>query len=596
MGDEPVELKTGLLSDDELDRIRALRARSGPASGFHLVLYHRDGAQVIALDEGQPQVLGRERPADVVVRDASLSRQHACVELRDGSVYVEDLQSTNGTWIEGERIEHGTAEVGALLSFGAVTASLSGDGRALGLDGHDRFLRELDGELARARAGRGTVALILVRSARRAEQPVARWFAQVQAELRPFDRIALYSADTLEILLPDDDDVAARAERICRGEHPLRCGMGTFPGHAGSAGELLEVTSTALVSTREDQPVYMAETSTAEGVRAGAGGVIALDPATRRVFQMAGKLADTLIPVLIQGETGTGKEVVARAIHDGGPRSGAPMICVNCGSIPAQLVESTLFGHEKGAFTNADARGIGVFEAADGGTVLLDEVGELPAPAQAALLRVLETRRFNRVGSSEEVEVDVRVLAATHRDLEDMCDRGDFRRDLFYRLNAMTLSVPPLRDRLAEIEPLTRHFIDLAGTFDRAGSLDIDRDALEAMLHYDWPGNVRELRNAIDRAVVIASGATLTVDDLPTPVRRAASSLAPSAARHDGDAAEETGEVNLRAEVARFERNLLHDALRATDWDRNEAAARLGIPVRTLSHKMKAHKLVRGSG
>ena len=591
MGEDAGELKTGLLSSEELERIRAMR-EGGPRSTA-LLIYERDGARVIPLREGRALVVGREAPADVMVRDASLSRQHACVELCEGRVQVEDLQSTNGTWMDGERIERGVLEPGSLLSFGAVSVSVTGDGA--GLDGHDRFLRELNGETARARAHDGNVSLLMIRSAQRREAPVARWLDQVRSHLRPFDRVALYSADTLEVLIPDDVGLSERADRMARGLHQLHIGIGSFPTDAGSTGELLEVTCAALQLADDDQPIRSAQVGEPVGTAAtAAGDTVVHAPAMHRVFQMAGKLATTLIPVLIQGDTGTGKEVVARAIHEGGSRAKAPMICVNCGSIPSQLVESTLFGHEKGAFTGADVRNVGVFESADGGTVLLDEVGELPPPAQAALLRVLESRRFCRVGSSTEVEVDVRVLAATHRDLDTMCEQGDFRQDLLFRLNAMTLTIPPLRDRLVEIEPLARHFAARAAQSNQCAVVDIDRDALEAMVRYEWPGNVRELRNAMERAVVLAVDPIITVQDLPTAVRGMA--MGPDAPPSGDTPPDGAAEINLRAEVARFEANLILRALRETDWDRNAAAASLGLPLRTLSHKMNAHGLVKGSG
>jgi len=294
--------------------------------------------------------------------------------------------------------------------------------------------------------------------------------------------------------------------------------------------------------------------------------------------------------VLLSGETGSGKEVVARAIHEGGPRASKPLICVNCGGIPAQLVESTLFGHEAGAFTGAGARAKGVFEAADGGTVLLDEIGELPAPAQAALLRVLESRRFSRVGSTEEIEVDVRILAATHRDLEERCRDGRFREDLLYRLNARTLTTPPLRDRPEEIPSLAARFIEQANSDNGCAVVGLDSDALELLARYPWPGNVRELRNAMARAVVIAEGDRIGPADLPERVR--GTSLEPAGTDAEALFAglPAPGEVqDLKEELARFEADLILQALEASQGDRTRAAERLGLPVRTLAYKMKAH-------
>jgi len=211
--------------------------------------------------------------------------------------------------------------------------------------------------------------------------------------------------------------------------------------------------------------------------------------------------------------TGTGKEVLARLIHEGGPRRDKPLVAVNCGAIPAELLESTLFGHERGAFTGAGQQQKGLFEAADGGTIMLDEVGELPAAAQVALLRVLEEKRVRRVGATREIEVDVRVIAATHRDLEAMVEARSFRRDLFYRLNGVDVTLPPLRARREDIAPLAERFLKKAAKANGREVRSIAPEAMVLLKEYGWPGNVRELRNAVERAVVIAEAARLL--DMP---------------------------------------------------------------------------------
>jgi len=608
-GDGDSQIQTGLLSEDELARLRALRGDPG-GSLATLLLYGRDGVQVVPLAEGRPVVVGRSAPADVAIRDASLSRQHALLELRSGHVWVEDLGSTNGTWIDGERVDRAVIQTGSVLALGAVTASVhsAGAGERFDLDGHERFIHEQGAEVARARAHGHPVALLLVRSAGRRQVPVARWLQRVRAALRPYDRVALYSTDTVEVMLPEAGRGHARAvaERILGGKDRLLCGLAVLPDDAGTSGELLERARVALQAATAERPLREAappQTGAPPGAAVADGPVIR-SAAMEKVFVTARKLAASTIPVLLLGETGTGKEVVARAIHEGGPRAGQPLICVNCGSIPSQLVESTLFGHEKGAFTGADARRKGVFENADGGTVLLDEVGELPAPAQAALLRVLETKRFTRVGAGEETQVDVRVLAATHRDLDAMCREGSFREDLLFRLNAMTLTLPALRRRPEEIEPLVRHFLAAAAAADDRPLPAIAPDALSLLVRYPWPGNVRELRNAVERAVVLAVGDEIGFEDLPEPLRRLG----------EGEGADVRGgfdepvlgaattelsvagadNLDLRAEVGRYEADLILRALLECAWDRNAAAKWLGIPVRTLSHKMTAHGIQRG--
>jgi DNA-binding NtrC family response regulator len=324
------------------------------------------------------------------------------------------------------------------------------------------------------------------------------------------------------------------------------------------------------------------------------------------VMGVALRVADADVPVVIHGETGVGKELVARFIHERSPRAARPMVSVNCAAIPSQLVESTLFGYERGAFTGAGQRQKGVFEEADGGTVFLDEIGELPLSAQAALLRVLEAGRFARVGSPREIAVDVRVVAASHRDLEAMRDDGRFRADLYYRLSVMVITIPPLRDRPEDVEPLARRFLSQAG----GGRIrDLSPPALARLHSYGWPGNVRELRNTIERAALLARGDTIREEDLPARLRTptpSAPSLPPPALETaaplpasggtpfpplpavgglppDGDA----GLGDLRARLQDYEALIIFEVLEATGWNQSEAARRLGMPIRTLSHKVK---------
>ncbi len=307
------------------------------------------------------------------------------------------------------------------------------------------------------------------------------------------------------------------------------------------------------------------------------------------------RLGSCRLPVILHGETGTGKEVLARLIHERGPRKDRRLVRVNCGAIPKDLVESTLFGHERGAFTGALQQHKGIFEEADGGTVFLDEIAELPLPAQAALLRVLETGSFCRVGSAREVTVDVRVVAATHRDLEEMARAGAFRADLYYRLGGAMLEIAPLRERAADIEPLALHFLRLANRANGRAVLGIDDGALAVLRGYGWPGNVRELRNAIERAVVVCRGVRIEAGDLPLRLREGGSGSG-AAARSAAPAAplEETGSSEhkrarepVREEVRQYEAHKLRTALEEAGWNRSEAARRLDMPVRTLSYRMK---------
>lgn len=587
--------QTSLASTERLPEGAILNSPVRPGSSHdeatNIVLYTRDGVQVAPLSEGRSIVVGRFPPADVPVRDPSLSRQHACFERRDGEVWVEDLDSTNGTWVNGNRVDRCKLEPNDSVSMGTVLASVltmePGERHRFGALSHDCFARELSMELSRAASFRRTVTVAMVRRC----EPTSSllWATELRDRLRSFDRLGLYSRDTLEVLLPEvAADNADQHVRTWLHDIPaLAVATATFPDHARSADELIGVATDTL--RRGSRPGVTSPAASA-GVRPAQEespkGMVIASPKTRKLHEMAQRLASSSIPVLLLGETGVGKEVFARAIHDHGVRKDRPMVCVNCGSIPPQLVESTLFGHSRGAFTGANQQAKGVFEAAHGGTVLLDEIGELPLSAQAALLRVLETKRFCRVGAQTEIEVDVRIIAATHRDLEAMVTGGHFRRDLLFRLNAMTMHIPPLRERPEEIEPLSNRFLDTANHANGRSIRRISPDVLDVLRHYSWPGNVRELRNAIERAVVIAHGEELSIDDLPEGLREFGNaSLQGVPDVSPGEPAATA--INLRSELQRHETALILRALEATGWQRKEAAELLGLPLRTLAHRMK---------
>lgn len=304
--------------------------------------------------------------------------------------------------------------------------------------------------------------------------------------------------------------------------------------------------------------------------------------AMREILTQLERAANSKIPVLLQGETGTGKEVIARAMHDRSERRTGRLISLNCAAIPVHLVETTLFGNERGAFTGADTARSGAFEDAHEGTLLLDEIGELPLVAQAALLRVIETNRVARVGSTREIHVDVRIVAATNRDLEVMVANGTFRADLLYRLNAISLVVPALRERREEIRPLARYFFRRANEVHGLHLRRLDESVLRLLDVYAWPGNVRELRNAIERAVVIAEADEVRVQDLPERIQSASTPPPP-----EEDATNSLSAKEIKARMQGYESKLIEDALRAAGGNQTEAARRLDMPLRTFVRKVK---------
>jgi len=317
----------------------------------------------------------------------------------------------------------------------------------------------------------------------------------------------------------------------------------------------------------------------------GIARIIGTNAAMKRLFSLVEKVADTDTTVLVQGESGTGKELVARAIHLEGPRAARPFVPVNCGAIPTELLESELFGHEKGAFTHAIRTRIGRFEQADGGTVFLDEISEMSPILQVKLLRVLQEREFERVGGTQTIRSDFRVVAATNRDLEEEVRRGRFREDLFYRLNVIPVKVPPLRERQSDIPLLVRHFIDKFTAARRHAVREISDEALGYLVRYRWPGNVRELENVIERMVILASGEEITVGDLPEKIRDSAPGAAGAV-----DEIPASGFYLSRA-VADYEKKLIIQALNQTGWVNNRAAKLLNVNRTTLIEKMKRHGL-----
>ena len=306
-------------------------------------------------------------------------------------------------------------------------------------------------------------------------------------------------------------------------------------------------------------------------------------PGMRRVFEMIEKVAETDLTVLVRGESGTGKERVAQALHQRSPRRGRPFVAVNCAAISRELVESELFGHEKGAFTGADARRIGRFEAADGGTIFLDEIGDMAPETQAKVLRVLEERSLERVGSTKPLAVDVRVIAATHRDLEAEVKRGHFREDLYYRLKVVEISVPPLRERREDVPALASRFLSqLAERLGREPRR-LDAGALAALAGYAWPGNVRELRNVVEQAAVLAPGEMIVETDLRLPCRGEGSpSVALFGGAHTGGFADAK-----RHATEDFERSYLLRALRQHGGNISRTAEAIGMVRQSLQQKIR---------
>ena len=326
----------------------------------------------------------------------------------------------------------------------------------------------------------------------------------------------------------------------------------------------------------------------------------------RDVFDVVARAAGSQSTVMIYGESGTGKELIARALHMNSPRASQPFIAVNCGAIPHELLEGELFGYEKGSFTGAINTRIGRLELANQGTIFFDEIGDMPTSLQVKLLRVLAEREIDRIGSTKPISIDIRVITATHRNLEESIKEGSFREDLFYRLNIIPINLPPLRERKTDIPLLADHFLKKFN--ETRAPKTINDEAMQFLVNYSWPGNIRELANFVERMVVLSIGSTITPRDLPEKVLGDTSKekWQPLEADEEGNPAQilqqslrqsfhvgipEEG-INLKKTVEEFEKELLLEALEKTGWVKNKAANLLGLNRTTLVEKLKKMKIV----
>jgi len=315
--------------------------------------------------------------------------------------------------------------------------------------------------------------------------------------------------------------------------------------------------------------------------RYGLPNIVGKGERIQRVLDLITQVAPSRATVLIAGESGTGKELVAKTIHATSPRADRPFVPVNTGSMPVDLLESTLFGHVKGAFTSAIATKRGLFEVADQGTIFFDEIGTIGVETQAKLLRVIQEREFMRLGGTETIKVDVRILAATNADLRRLVQENKFREDLYYRLNVITIPLPPLRERKEDIPPLVEHFLKKFSQENGREGLRFSPEAMKMMMDYDWPGNVRELENAVERAVVLSSGPDLTPELLPEQVSADGGHGARTLPVEDLEGR------SLFEIMESYERRVILDMLARTNWSQTEAAERFKIPLSTLNQKIK---------
>ncbi|MCB9596969.1 MAG: sigma 54-interacting transcriptional regulator [Sandaracinaceae bacterium] len=562
------------------DSLRAPRG-GGPAR-TSLIVYHGERAEVVPLEAGDSLVLGRSAPSELIVDDANLSRRHARFSRSDEGVVVEDLDSTNGTYFRGVRLDApATLHPGDAVTLGSVTVSVNRTadraGLVSGIESYPRLFERIGDEVIRARTFLRGVAVLMIRCLEPDDGHVSVWIPRVRERLRPVDRLALYGSSSALVVLPETDRTRATAvaTQLVADDPTLVAGVAV---DGASAEELIDAARSLARRANARQRVVVEQNDGPASTDAP----LFVSASMVSLSELVDRVAQAKIPVMVMGETGSGKEVVARAIHTRGPRAEGPLKTVNCGAMPANLLEALLFGHEKGAFTGAERTTPGLFEQADGGTLFLDEVAELSAASQVALLRILESKRVTRLGGQTEIPLDVRVVVATHRDLEAMVEEGSFREDLLFRLNPMTIRIPPLRERREEIDPLIDRFLDQASRETGSRVREIDDEARQLLREHAWPGNVRELRNVLDRAVVVCTAPRIGVADLPDRVRsRPALSPEPEP--------EDEGDADFKDRVKTYETKLILDALERAEGNQTKAAQLLRMPVRTLVYKIKAY-------
>jgi len=404
---------------------------------------------------------------------------------------------------------------------------------------------------------------------------------------RPFDLVLL------DFALPERNGVEILRD-IRERDAELPIIMITAYGTVENAVNAMQAGATNFIQKPWDNEKLLADVRTAVGRRRAEEEVVQLKRALKqrynfehiigksepmlRIFDLVAQVAPSRSTVLLQGESGTGKELIAKAIHMNSPRKDRAFVPVNTGSVPADLLESTLFGHVKGAFTSAVLSKKGLFEVADRGTIFLDEIGTMSLETQAKILRVLQDRKFMHLGGVNEIQVDVRIIAATNVDLKQQVKEGKFREDLFYRLNVITIDLPPLRQRKNDIPLLAEHFISKFAKENEKAALHVTPEALRPLMDYDWPGNVRELENVMERAVVLATGTILSPDLLPENLTGHGSRFALMEHRPD---------ASLFEIIEELERRVISDMLEKCAWNQTEAADRFRIPLSTLNQKIK---------
>ncbi|KYF90483.1 Fis family transcriptional regulator [Sorangium cellulosum] len=555
-----------------------------------------DSASSRRLDLPRDGILavGRSPEADIRIDARGVSRLHARVIVSNGEVQIADLNSHNGTLVNGDRLAGSRVLCsGDVVVVGDTILTLWREPHAVSLSAVElgRLRQRLGEELQRASDYARPLAVLVVSLGSIPGRTVVE--ARAAAALRLIDVFAWNGDAELVAVLPELGGEAARAaaldlfEALAPVASNVRGGLAAYPADGCDADTLVCAARAATAIAGAGAVALAAESAVEHCV--GSSRIVVADPAMIRLFELIRRLAASDLSVLILGETGAGKENAAAALHHWSARARKPFVTLNCAAIPESLVESELFGYEKGAFSDARAPKPGLLERADGGTLFLDEVGELPLAVQAKLLRAIEARRFTRLGDVRERDVDFRIVAATNRDLEAESAACRFRQDLLFRLSAGVVRLPPLRHRPRELPILARLFLDQACARAGRPPLQLSDAALRALVAYPFPGNVRELKNAMEYASVTAETDAVEPRDLPERVTERTSALPPSSGAAAPPSAALPRFRPLAEEVKDLERQRIQEALDATGGVQTRAADLIGMPIRTFFSKLKQY-------
>jgi len=583
-----------------------------PVVTAYLLVFEGASSSVVHLALDGDVVIGRGEAAQVRVFDSSVSRAHARIAMSGGRAEIADLGSQNGTKVNGERIV-GTRPLlsGDVITILGVTLVFHSSSRArprrqvLALDGFRQHVEDEIDRVARTRRPFGLTAIALAPpdpdGPPRVFDPIAVARA-IEPGLRRIDAIALVGAELL-VLMPEVDAAASReialglVDRLRAAAARPRGGLALAPAD-GNDFEILLIGARAARERAAAGEVGLAA-ETYRVIESEGSELIVADPAMLRMMALLERLSSTDLPVLVCGETGTGKDLAATILHRRSARASRPLVALHCAALPEALADRELFGHEPGAFPGAVIQRAGILERGDGGTVFLDEIGELPLAIQAKLLRALETRRITRLGGQDEHPIDLRIVAATNRDLGEEVKAGRFRQDLLLRIGGATVWLPPLRDRRREIPILAQRF--LADACRRAGRevMGISGEAMQLLLDHAWPGNVRELRDVMEYVVAAYDELTVAAWHLVERLGgegRAGRGAASSDPATSPDLATGGGALlrvfpPIDEEIRELERTRMGQALAAASGNQTAAAELIQMPLRTFQAKAKVYGL-----